>query len=181
MNFFDRLLLGLYSLSMVILFVVVGLVAAGWTTPLDLLEFALFKQDQRIAVGLVAIVFILISLKFLINSFGTKNEVMHALIKESAMGQVRITVQAMENIVKKSVLQVRGIREVQPRIISRPEGIGVFIHVIVAPDLAIPQVSDEIQEKVKENLERIAGVNVYAVKVLVENIATDMKVRDRVN
>ncbi len=179
MGFFDRILLGLYSLCVLVLSLIIGTVVVGWTTPLDLFQNALLKQDLRVGIGVLTLVFVVLSLKFLINVFGSRSEIPHAIIKDSANGQVRITIDALENLVKKTVMQIRGIREVKPRIMPRPEGTAVFVHVVVAPDLVIPEVSEEIQTKVKENLEQVAGVSIQSVKVLVENIAADAG-KDRV-
>lgn len=180
MSLFNRLLLGIYSLCVAVLSVILGLVVVGWTTPLEFLQMALVKQDQRIGLGLLALAFASVSVKFLVNSLGTKAETPHALIRDTDVGQVRITLQALENLVRKTAGQIRGVREVKPRIFSRPDGIGVFIHVVVAPDLVVPELSEELQVKVKESLEQVAGVNVGSIRVLVENISTETKVKDKV-
>lgn len=178
MGWFDRTLLAVFSLSIMALSLVVALMAAtARTSPLDWLSVALVHPNIRIYIGLTALVFLLVSLKFLINSIAKKGEPGQAVIHDSALGQVRVTVPALENLVHKVTSQIRGVREVKPRVNCRPEGVDIFVRASVSSDISIPQVSEEIQTRVKEYVTEVAGVSVTNIRILVDNIASDIKSR----
>jgi len=178
MGWFDRTLLGLFSLCIMALSLFVAFMAAvAGTGPLDWFSIALVHPNMRVAVGLVALVFLLVSMKFFINSITGRRELRQAVIHENALGQVRVTVPALENLVHKVSSQVRGVREVKPRVDCRPEGVVIFVQATVTPDISIPQVSDEIQNRVRDYVTEVAGVNVASVRILVENISGETKTR----
>lgn len=178
MGWFNRTILGIYSLCIMILSLAVALMAAvSRTSPLDWLAIALEHRNPRMVIGLVALVFLLISLKFFINSIAGRSEDRQAVIHENALGQVRVTIPAIESLVNKVTASIRGVREVRPRVTCRPEGVVIFVQAAVTPEVSIPQVSEEIQNKVKDYVTEIAGVNVANVKILVDSISGDSKDR----
>lgn len=178
MGWFDRTLLALYALSLMALSLVVALMAAtARTSPLDWLSVALVHPNIRLYIGMVALIYLLVSLKFFINSITKRSEQDQAVIYDNALGQVRVTVPALENLVHKVTSQVRGVWEVKPRVTCRPEGVVIFVRASVTPDISIPQVSEEIQTRVKDYVTEVAGVNVANVRILVDNISSDIKSR----
>ncbi|MFZ5639591.1 MAG: alkaline shock response membrane anchor protein AmaP [Bacillota bacterium] len=178
MGWFDRTLLALYSLSLMALFLFIALMAAvAKTSPLDWLSVALMHQNVRLTVGAIALIYLLVSLKFFVRSITGRHEPAQAVIQDNALGQVRVTVEALENLVHKVTSQVRGVREVRPRVTCPPEGVVIFVRAAVTPDISIPQVSEEIQARVKDYVAEVAGVNVAGVRILVDSISSDLKPR----
>lgn len=178
MGWFDRTLLAVYSLSIMALFLLVALMAAAArTSPLDWLSVALVHPNMRIYVGVTALVYLLVSLKFFIGSIAGRREPVQAVIHDNALGQVRVSTEALENLVHKAASQVRGVYEVRPRVACRPEGVVVSVRAAVTPDISIPQVSEEIQTRVRDYVTEVAGVNVADIRIFVDNISSELKSR----
>jgi uncharacterized alkaline shock family protein YloU len=102
------------------------------------------------------------------------------MVKANPLGQIHITVEALENMVLKTGYQIAGIKELKPRIILADNGTTVVLKAIVFSDLNIPEITDKLQLKVKDYLAEVAGIEVREVKVLVTNITGEGKARARV-
>lgn len=175
MNILNRLLLIIYTFGVMVVMFVLGLVTLGWTTPLDLLQIFISRNNERIIIGFIVVAFLIISLKFFIQALSSEKMPAHAVVQETGMGQVRVSVDALENLVYKVTGQIKGVREVKTRVACYPEGVSIFIRVILSPEVGIPQTSDEIQTRVKDYITEIAGIKVQSVKILVEDISSDAK------
>lgn len=175
MTYFDRFLLLLYTLGTMIVLFVIGLAVAGWTTPIYLFQVSLSRYDHRIIIGIITVVFLILSIKFFLQSLTRERRLPQAVVHETGIGQVRVSNEAVENMVSRIVNQVRGVREVSPRVIFLPEGINIFIRVVLLPEINIPQTSDEIQNRVTDYMSEVAGIKIKSVKILVENISGETK------
>ncbi|MDA8235118.1 MAG: alkaline shock response membrane anchor protein AmaP [Clostridia bacterium] len=176
MGIFDRALLTLYSFFVGIMSVIVILAALGWTDVVYFLTDALASEEQRIVIIIGSVIFFLISVKLVMAAFHKKG-VVNTLIQDTAMGQVRISLEALENLVKRVTFQVRGVREVKPYILVEPNGVKVLIRTVVSPDISIPEITNEIQSGVRDYLSEVAGITVNSVKILVENVSSELKAR----
>ena len=175
MTSFDKALLALYSIviSLVALFVLFLVIAGNIPYYLQIL----FKNpDQRLVVGIIVVLVFIVSIKLLFSTIGGKRTE-QALIEDNHLGQVRITLEALENLVKRVALQVTGVKDVMPKIIVTPEGIKLLLKVAVTPDIPIPQASQDLQTSIKERVKEVAGIELHETRVLVNSIATDYKAR----
>ena len=100
-----------------------------------------------------------------------------ALVEVGELGEVLISVVAIEQMVKKAAMKIKGVREVKPKIRCVPEGVAVFLQVQVAADINIPQATAEIQQEIRGYLENTAGLHLLEAKVLVDHITRDLKNR----
>ena len=53
------------------------------------------------------------------------------VLAETSLGQVKVSFQAIESLVEKVVSQFNGIRDVKPRIIAVPQGVGIQVRASV--------------------------------------------------
>ncbi len=95
------------------------------------------------------------------------------IMRYNEIGEVRISFDAVENMILKVSRQTKGIRETETKVEASEQGLLVFIKVKIMPDLPIPDLAGELQTRVKEYLEELTGTVVAEVKVLVENIVTE--------
>jgi len=96
-----------------------------------------------------------------------------AVLLTGPLGEVRISLLALENLVLRVVQQMREIRDSSRRVLYTPQGLVVYLHVRVLPDHKLPDLTAELQNSVKNYLEDITGIIVKEVKVSVENIILD--------
>lgn len=95
------------------------------------------------------------------------------VLQTGELGEVRITLNALENMVLRVVQQTKGIRGSSRRVVSTPHGLVVYLQVKVAADQNLPDLTGELQREIKDYLEQITGIVVSEVKVNVENIILD--------
>lgn len=168
---FDRALLVLYTFFLTVMFLFFATIMLGWLTPQYLLRDLFYPGRSEIFWSLVLILILAGIRLFWVGVRRPGEKGRHVILAESALGQVNISLQAIENLVVKVVGQVNGVKEVKPKIVSDPQGVGVQVRAVVTPDINIPEVSMEIQQRIKERVFEVTGVTVSRVKVFIENIA----------
>ncbi len=175
MKLFDRFLLALYTLGVMAALFAIGLAVAGWTTPVEMFRISLVHYNERLLVGALVIVFLILSVRFFLWALSGEKRVIQAVVHETGLGHVKISVEAIENLAFRAVNQIRGVREVKPRVVCLPEGIHLFIRVKLSPETNIPQTTDEIQARVSDYVSEVAGISLKSVKILVDGIASETK------
>lgn len=172
----DRLTIAILSLICMAVSAVLIFTAIGWTSPvywLDMAMSSLAGQWGLIAVsGILFIIFLIIFAK----NIQRKPDTVSA-VHENSLGIVRITLPALENLVLTAAHSVQGIREVKPLISSNAGGLVISLKAQVSTDTIIPSVSAELQRKVKEYVDKMAGTNVQEIHVSVTKISWESKSR----
>ena len=95
------------------------------------------------------------------------------ILQTSEHGEIRIAVVAVENMVLRVVQQTNGVKDNGRRVSHTPDGLVIQIKIKVMPDLALPDLVNELQARTKSYIEEITGLIVHEVRVLVENIILD--------
>ncbi len=175
MGLFNRLLLLLYSLSIMTALFILGLAVAGWTTPIKLLQTYLTGYNERIIIGVIIAVLLIISIKFFLQALSVEKKPVQAVVHETELGQIRVSVEAIENLIYRVIKQIGGVADIKPRVTCLPEGINIFLRVVLSPEVNIPETSDEIQNRVRDYISEVAGVKVQSVKILVDSITPEVK------
>ena len=86
------------------------------------------------------------------------------------MGEIHLSLEAINNLIIRSAQTVRGVKEVKPRIKTLSEGIAILLTVVINPDLDIPETTTNLQDNVAKYLQEYGGIDVLEIKVLVENV-----------
>lgn len=160
------LLVGGIFLVFITLGVISGAVLFGYPIPW------LVGDLSYMALGFLAIVSGVLLVAFL-SPRGKKTREGGSIVSFTEMGEVRVSYKAIENMVLTASRQVKGIREVNTRITSTEQGLVIYMRIKTVPDIPIPGLVAELQEKVKSYVQDISGASVAEVKVLVENVAQD--------
>ncbi|MEW6182344.1 MAG: alkaline shock response membrane anchor protein AmaP [Bacillota bacterium] len=169
---FDRGLLLLYSLIFSFFLVLMFLVYARWQPSVYLMGQILAPEQRSWLLGVAAALFIA-GLRLIYASLKPRRRPDKlALVEDNPLGQVRIAVTAVENLVSKVVAAFPGVKEVHPKVVPEPEGIAIKVKLTTSPSLNIPEVSQEIQKQVKDKVLEVTGISVNSIKVMVENIIT---------
>ncbi len=178
MDLFDRVVLTLYTLFLALFSLTMLLVSAGWSYPLDRLNWSLSTASGRWGTGVVSAVLLVASLRLLYFGFRKRRGV-QTVVHETSMGEVRISLDAVEDLVRRVGRQVQGVREIKPVVTSEQSGLSVVVRTCVSPDVSIPQVSEELQTTVRNYVKNVVGATVSEVRVFVGGITTEPK-RSRV-
>lgn len=88
----------------------------------------------------------------------------------SRLGEVRMTEPAMKDIIVRSAQTLMDLRKVQPQLRRREDGLEVLVYAQLNPESVIPEITEQLQRKIKEDMERYIGIKVVEVKVLVRSL-----------
>lgn len=171
---FDRFLLTLLTLitfmaSLVILGISAGLI--------DLRSTILsINKDFAFTIATVATgsVLLLISLRLFFVGF-SKGEPKSSVLRITNLGSIKVSLTALDNIVQKAVRSFDEVKDVNSIIISEPDGIRIILKIVIMPDVRIPDLTSEIQVKVKEYVENLSGIAVKEVQVNVDNLVNSVR------
>lgn len=179
MGIFDRVILVMFALTVaVISFLVLAMAVAGWVSPLDYLIDLLYSLNGRWLLGVVSSLWLIVSLRFLYFGF-RRDRPWQTLIHETDIGEVRVSLGAVENLISKVTRGLKGVRDVRTAVFPTTGGIGVRLRTVVSPEVNVPETARHIQQTVTDYTKNVVGVEVTEVKVLVNNITNEAR-RSRV-
>ncbi|AEY66424.1 alkaline shock response membrane anchor protein AmaP [Clostridium sp. BNL1100] len=178
MNIILRVLLAVYAFFLTIASMFAMLV----TIKSDILSEAytylyndvLAYRNPSILMFIVSSIFFCLSLTFLLSGFKPEGD-KKAITKYNKNGDIRITLNSIENIALATSRKLNGIRDSKAFVTKVGEGVSITVKAIVLPDINIPLLSEDMQLKVKSAVEDCTGVQVDSVRVLVESIFTGYK------
>lgn len=185
----DRILLAMYTLAMTIVsFGVIVLTLRFF--PEDVVWTNLMFLLSRWETGGVAFVFMLISLRLFKVSFSSSKlrPSEEAIVIHGALGDVRVAFDAIKTLVDKTARSIKGVRDVKIDVIVKNDKQGnaadaevkIKIKIVVGSESNVPEISDQMQQLVKEKLKNTVGIDVDEIDVLVENISNANLQKQRV-
>ncbi|MGM0437108.1 MAG: alkaline shock response membrane anchor protein AmaP [Bacillota bacterium] len=120
--------------------------------------------------GLLFLITFLASSVILYPFFNIEKKYKKTLINSTDLGDINITLGAIDNLVKKIVKKREGIFEINTDINNSESGLNIDLSIKVYSDYIIPELTNELQKVVKSYLEDTTGVTVNSVQVLVNEI-----------
>jgi len=174
MGLFDRIILTVMTLIVAAISAVTIMLAAGWLIPLEVFWTSLKDDVGRWLIGILAGITFIISVCFIYYGFH-RSGVDQTLVHESELGEVRISVTAVESLVRKVARQVKGVRGVRGWVQADGGRLSVRLRTVISPDVSVPEVSGDIQRAVRDCLRNVVGVEAGDVKVFVENISNEAR------
>lgn len=178
MGIFDRIILSIYTFLLAFLSLAVVLISLRLIS-LEHVWTSLSLIYGQWEAGLVAAVFLLVSIRLLLaglRSRGSGNTIIH----HNEMGDIHISLDAVENLVEKAARHVRGVRGVKVRASHSTAGLKLRVKAVISPESNVPSVTAEIQQRVAEYVRNTVGVELADMQLLVENISNDFKSKHRV-
>lgn len=171
----DKLLLFLYSLAVGVL-AVFAIVAAGGGIPVSWLEYAAAlvaggSGAVRTTVIVIAVLLLLLSVRFFILSVRGGGSVPPSINQRTELGDIRISLETVENLSLKAASRVRGARDLKARVRVADSGLVIMIRAFADGEGPIPALSEEIQRTVAAHVEETTGIPVAEVSVFIANVA----------
>ncbi|HHW17922.1 MAG TPA: alkaline shock response membrane anchor protein AmaP [Firmicutes bacterium] len=173
MGIVDKIVLTLYAFALTLVSFFSLLVSLGWRRPLDRILEAIEIPGGRTAVGVISGFLLLASLRFIYFAFQRKP--VQALVHDTGMGEVRISLVAVKSLVSRVASRTPGVREVKASVRTGDHGLVVSLELKVAVDANLPDLADKVQKAVTSYVRDIVGVNVESVKVSVSDIALEAR------
>lgn len=94
-------------------------------------------------------------------------------------GEVKISQEALQEIIARSAMVLPGVQQVQASLRERENGLQINVFCQFEQGVIIPQTSGELQKQVKTDVELYTGISVSEVKVLVRRLEKARPVRVR--
>ena len=125
--------------------------ATGWSLPSDLLYQGL--EWLRINPWESTILATLLLLLGLLILFRPRKSITLSFRTSSKLGEVRIARDALQEIIRRSAMEVAGVRQVQVLLREREAGLEITGETQFNPDVVITEVSEELQLRVQRDVE----------------------------
>jgi uncharacterized alkaline shock family protein YloU len=170
-----RLLLFVYNLIMLAIAGAAVAVSLGWSAPLMFLNNTVATAENRIILGTVGLIVAIIVLMLLMSGLKAPAGIKTVVVESSTAGEVSMSIPAIKGIIMKAVKQVPGVKEIRPIISQSATGLIVKLHAMINPDHNVPEIAQSLQAIVKEQLEKVGGLQVAEVKVLVDDFNPESK------
>lgn len=172
----DRILMALYAfLGLLALAILCACVLWPEIYALNLTNLMLnacSKESGKI-IGCVLIAVLaaglihLIAVAFRKDARGPKSSVS---VQNTDSGAVRVSVQAMDAMVRRAIGDQEGVLGFKSRIVNHDDSITVHVDMSVAMDSHIPNITMTMQRRIKRYIEETSGIAVREVVVLVSEV-----------
>ena len=171
MKTLDRVVLVVAAASIVVLSAVVLASVAGPGFPNGFaMDFFGAVSDHRLATVAASVLMVLIVLYLVSAALRSEGEPT-PIVVNTALGDVRISMSAIEAIVRRAARQVSGIREVDAEASGDAEGLSVFTRIQVLPDVSIPDVCERLESELSAAFTTMVGLPVKSVHTVVRGVA----------
>lgn len=164
-----RLVVILYNLVLMALAGAAVAAAMGRPEPLEYINTALSTPENRVIFGTIAVVLIVVSVTALASALKFTEPGKAINVDSTLAGDVSITVPAVNVIIMKAVKKVQGVRDIRPSVSEGVDGLVVKLHMMINPDHPVPEMSRQVQEVVRQQLEETGGLKVSQVRILVDD------------
>ncbi len=172
----ERLLL--IFMSVVFFLIVASIGACVWSETvlyyvIDIVETSIFI---KIAVSAVLLILIVLSFRSMFVSTGRK-KINAALAASTDEGGIYINLDTINELASKAVKKIDAVREMKVKTVMADEGANIAIKVALSLESVIPEVSAEIQQSVKSDIEALCGIAVKKIIVQVDNSLQTQKAK----
>lgn len=175
-NFFERLLLAVTGILGVFFAMALGAVAYfGDRLGLSLGDWRLTLKPgwgPALVIGVIALAVLVWGLKLMALAFKRepRQDRASVSVQHTENGSVRISVAAMDTLVKQAIAHDEGVVDIKTAIINHEDSISVSIDMTLASDVHIPNVTMMMQRTIKNFIEEFSGIAVREVTIMVSKI-----------
>ncbi|MBU5437551.1 alkaline shock response membrane anchor protein AmaP [Tissierella sp. MSJ-40] len=180
MKIIDRLILAVYSLCLAVVSLVIIVI------PFDIKGIFSISDALNVVRGMknnylysiIGLAFFIVSIRFLFSGIKGKKEnpTGSFLVMRNDHGEVIITSDTIVGLAKSIADRFTGIRNIKTKVDLVEGQIYISMKGEVSSEVNIPEISKELQEKVKDHVEACTGAGVNEVKVEVHNVAAPVRV-----
>lgn len=164
-----RLVLFIYNLIILVLAVIIIGATLGWLDPQVYLNAVLSAPENKIIAGLAGIIVGFVALLMLVWAIKPTPRIDAVTVSQGTDGEISMSIAAAKAIIMRAIRQVEGVKELRPDVVPSPTGVKVKLHTMINPDHNVPEISALLQSVVRDNLEKVGGLQVGEIKVLIDD------------
>jgi len=168
----DRILLTLVSLLIMFLSLLTLGVALNITPVVQTLKDFVSSASYgwtAVILGCASVLFLLAAFRLLVAGY-TNKKPNSTVMGHTELGVIRISISTLDTLTQKAVRSFNEVREVKSIVLPDSDGVRIQLKIIVLPDVVMPELTKNIQVKVKEYVESLSGIVVKEVQVYIENL-----------
>lgn len=170
MNLMDKILLGMYMLLMVFISLCIIIIPFN-IIPYNIINTILINFSNNILYSLIGLILLFVSIKLLLSTIISQKKENINITKVGEFGELKISGATFETLSIKIIKQINGIKEYKVSVGTDIDGVIINAKLLVLPDINIPQLTAEVQTKIKNYIEAITEISVKQIKVTIDNIA----------
>ncbi len=182
MKFFDKLALKIFSVIMFVVAILVILVITN-VMSIDMITnnvaIAFDKYGDTAFQVTIAIVIILmlLSIKGLFFTSKQEDTSKEGIILENTSGKLVISKESLESLISSVVKEIPGAEIISSKtFLDKHKNLIVYVTTVVSKDVMLKDISNELQQKVKDAMKKTADLDVKEVNIKIKNI-TSKKVK----
>ena len=175
MKWLERLVILLVSLLLLASGIGLFAFVLGWQGR-PLFTWLLSLQDAQVEGAVLGAALLLGGL-YLLALFSRNGREEQAIVQETELGQVEISLKAVANLVQRAAREIPGIRDLSPVIKVVPEGLDIRVVVQVVPERSIPTLAAQVQSQIRDYLSETIGCPVHRVMVEVRDVRPEPKAK----
>ena len=176
MKVLDKIALVLFSSIVLIISILFCFVIFGWIN-IDVMTLYIKQglQDpiiSNITLGIL-VLFILLAIKgiFYTTNIKKENGTENGILIQSENGKLFISKDTINNIVSGVVKQVEGAKDISSKVLLTKEGtISIDVSLYVSQEVIIKDLSNELQQKIRETIKKSIDIDIQAVNISIKNI-----------
>lgn len=169
MTAISRFVLFLYNLVILGLAGLTVGAALGWLDPQIYMNTLLASTENRMIAGIAGILAGFLAVIMLLWTLKPAPRIDTVIVDKASGGDVTMSIAAVKAIIVKAVRQIEGVKELRPDVVTSPNGVKVKLHTMINPDHNVPEISESLQKVVRDNLEKVGGLQVAEIKVLIDD------------
>lgn len=165
MKIFNRILIGIN----ILFFLIAGLFGASisinqdanewWVTMVQTLaNYLNNSMIARVTVLIVSLLLILVAVLIIIGNIENRRAE-RTVILQSPYGDIMVSLGAIEDFSRIVKNEVKGVKEIKGRVLSKRKGLDVTAKVTLFSDRAVAEVTQEVQEAIIRYIQYTLGIN----------------------
>ena len=180
MKIIDRLILALYSICIAGLSLIVMLIPFNFKGVMNIKDGVNLLNGMKgnYIYSLIALMFFIVSLRFLLSGIiGNKESKQESfLIMKNEYGEVIIYAHTIVGLVQNIVEGFSGINKIDTKVDLSDGVIYLLMKGEISPEINIPEITKDLQLRVKESLENTTGAKVGEIKVEINNVSAPSRI-----
>lgn len=180
MKFLDKLVLKIFSLIILVIAIGIILIMTGIlpiNAIINQISFIISGENSIKTLIIVLAVLMLLAIKGIFFTSKTENKGKEGIVLENNSGKLVISKESLENLIASVTKEVPGADTVASKtIVDKNKNLIIYVTAVVSKDVMIKDVSNELQQKIKEAMRKTADLEVKEVNIKIKNI-TSKKVK----
>ena len=181
MKFLEKFALTVYSYIVLVLAVIMCLLVFNWidigTVTKTVTTIAQGDISSKITLVISAI-FILLSIKCIFFDSDTEEKIKESqgILLKNENGQLMISRESIDNIVKNTVVGFDNVKQCNTRIdVNSENQLRITLLLVVNENVVIKELASTLQKKVKEDVKKVADLEVQEVNVKITSLQDGKK------